>query len=406
MAQRTTEGHIVIESTLRLLDYIESEEYKGYDPYDALKSPLFMLPVLRSNKLIRFGAQQLVKRSRMNLRPLLAIPKGFNPVTLGLCIQGYSYLYNLSLSPSPCHPFSLSSPEVYLNKIKYLITELQTLVPKGFHSACWGYDFPWEARYASIRAYQPTVVATGIITNALFEAYKIAGISNCADLIKSSALFVLKDLNKTYHNGSFIFSYSPFDKQQVFNASMKGARILAQAYSISGDDSMNREAKKAVEFVISQQRENGSWGYSLADGGQWTDNYHTGYVLDCLHEYSRLCNDYNYEGSMSKGFTFYRENFIHNDGMPGFYHNDKYPVDTTAAAQTILTLVKFGDVETARRVALWMLENMQDKQGYFYYRKYRNYTEKMSFMRWSNAWMFAALSRLLCNIDTESETDL
>ena len=83
---------IIEESLQRLVNYIESQNYRGYDPYDALKSPLFRLPILKSNKLIRFGAQQLVKRSPLNLRPLLGIPKGYNPVTLGLCIQGYSNL--------------------------------------------------------------------------------------------------------------------------------------------------------------------------------------------------------------------------------------------------------------------------------------------------------------------------
>ena len=76
----------------KLKQYIESEQYKGYDPYDALTSPIFKLPIFRNNKLIRFGAQQIVKRFPLNLRPLLFVPKGYNPVTLGLCIQGYSYL--------------------------------------------------------------------------------------------------------------------------------------------------------------------------------------------------------------------------------------------------------------------------------------------------------------------------
>ena len=71
----------------RLKAYIENSEYKGFDPYDALKSPLFNFSILKSNKLIRFGIQQLVKRSPLNLRTLLFIPKGYNPVTLGLAIQ-------------------------------------------------------------------------------------------------------------------------------------------------------------------------------------------------------------------------------------------------------------------------------------------------------------------------------
>ena len=94
--------------------YIENNNYRGYDPYDALKSPLFKLPFFRKNKFVRFGSQQLVKRFPFNIRPLLFVPKGYNPVTLGLCIQGYSYL-------------TQSAPEnkaTYIKKIEYLVDEL------------------------------------------------------------------------------------------------------------------------------------------------------------------------------------------------------------------------------------------------------------------------------------------
>ena len=82
----------IAAATQILQQYIEAENYSGYDPYDALKSPLFKLPFLKSNKWIRFATQQLVKRSPINLRPLLFVPKGVNPVTLGLCIQAYCNL--------------------------------------------------------------------------------------------------------------------------------------------------------------------------------------------------------------------------------------------------------------------------------------------------------------------------
>ncbi len=352
----------------------------------------------------------------------MAIPKGYNPVTLGLFIQGYSYLAqgsgfrtqgplneNLS-SESPFEGYStIDSPfeggegdvissnakEYYSNKIQDLITELKALVPSGYHGACWGYDFNWEARYASIPAYQPTVVATGIINNALFTAYKITGNKECAELIKSSAHFVLEDLNKTYSGDSLIFSYSPFDKQQVFNASMKGVRILAQAYSLTGDENLRAQAKRAVQFVVSCQRTDGSWGYSLASQGGWTDNYHTGYILDCLHDYSLLCEDHEFDHSMRSGFEFYSKNFIETDGRPKFYHNEAWPIDCTAAAQTILTLIRFGDIEKAKKVAEFMIGNIQSQSGGFYFRKYKHYTNRTVFMRWSNAWMFAALSFLL-----------
>lgn len=393
-------------SLQKLLQYIEYHNYKGYDPYDALKSPLFKLPLLRSDKKIRFTAQQIVKRLPFNIRPVLAVPKGYNPVTLGLSIQGYSYLSAQPSEPSTCTEAAVDKlvlcpalPNKYSERVKYLISELKRLIPAGYSGACWGYDFPWEARYASIPAHQPNIVATGIIANGLFIAYKVSGNRECAELIKSSALFVLNDLNRTYSGTEFVFSYSPFDKQQVLNASMKAARILAQAYSVSGDEKFREEAAKAAGFVAARQRSDGSWPYSLASTGDWTDNYHTGYVLECMDEYVRLCNDNRFEDIIRRGYSFYKENFFTDEGKPLFYSGKDWPVDCTAAAQSIITLCRFGDVELGRKVALYTISNMQSPEGGFYFRKYRYTTNKTIFMRWSNAWMLAALARLMFEIN-------
>lgn len=372
-------------ATLKLLDYIEKEEYKGYDSYDALKSPLFNLPLLRTNKLIRFCAQQFVKRFPLNLRLLLLIPKGLNPVTLGLCVQAYAYL-------SEIFP---DMRQDSIEKIQALTGMLQSLAPEGYSGACWGYDFDWEAKHARIPAFQPTAVGTGIITNGLFTAWKMAGVKQCRDLCLSTANFVMKDLQRTYDGENFCFSYSPFDRQQVFNASMKGARLLAQVYSETKDPVLQETARHAVDFVVSNQRDDGSWGYSRASKGGWTDNYHTGYVFDCLDEYMNLTGDDRYKNSLARGYAFYRDHFVTTEGIPKFYHDKIYPVDCTAAAQTILTLCRFGDIDLAKKVAVWMIGNMQAKTGYFYFRKFRHYTIKTSFMRWSNSWMLLGLSELL-----------
>ena len=46
-------------------------------------------------------------------------------------------------------------------------------------------------------------------------------------------------------------------------------------------------------------------------------------------------------------------------------------------------------------MARWAIENMQSKDGFFHYRKGRFHTNKIPFMRWGQAWMMLALSRLL-----------
>ena len=158
----------------------------------------------------------------------MGIQKRLNPVTIGLVIQGYVQM----TTPSN----SKTNQKIILE----LIQELQKLIPSGYTGACWGYDFPWEARYASIPAYQPTLVATGIISNALYLAWKKLGIVEAKELIVQCCTFTEKHIHRSIESdGSFCFSYSPFDNEKVFNASMKGARLMAQGFEITGNQEWN-----------------------------------------------------------------------------------------------------------------------------------------------------------------------
>ncbi len=377
----------IYQAVQKLRNYIEVHDYRGYDPYDALKSPLFQWPFFRSSKWIRFSVQQLLKRSPLNLRPFFRVPPGYNPVTLGLCIQGYTYL-------AKADP---ENTDRYKEKINCLLDELIRLIPEGYSGACWGYDFPWDARYFNIPAYQPTVVATGIISNALFECYRYLKWQQAAELCVSAAGFVLKDLQRTPEGNTFCFSYSPFDQQMVYNASMKGVRCLAQAYALTGDQCFRGEAEKAALFVTRHQQKDGSWPYAYRRTGQWIDNYHTGYVLDCLDEFIRHCQPSAgiFRKALDRGIRFYKTHFFENKQVPRFYHCKTYPIDCTAAAQSILSLTRFNEKEMAENVACWIIEHMQAKEGYFHFRKFKNYQIKTPYMRWSNAWMFAGLSNVL-----------
>jgi hypothetical protein len=373
----------ISRSLFLLLSYMEEQQFKGFDPYDGLTSPVFQLPILKSQHKLRFLAQQSVKRSPVNLRPLLGIKKRLNPVTIGLALQSYAQLY--SADPKPA----------YKEKALHCIQQLKTLKAKNYSGACWGYDFPWEARYASIPAYEPTVVATGIITHGLFHAYKTWDIKEAGDLVVSAAEFVLHDLYRSIDpDQSICFSYSPFDKEKVFNASMKGVRLLAQAYSITSNEELKSTATAAVNWVMKYQNSEGAWIYSQRETGKWIDNYHTGYILDCLSEFIRHTNDSTHQQGMDKGISFYLRHFLEADGQPRFYDKQAWPVDCTAAGQTLLTLQRFGQMELAKKTACWMIREMQDPKGYFYFRKFERHTEKTSFMRWSNAWMLAGLSAL------------
>ena len=69
-------------------------------------------------------------------------------------------------------------------------------------------------------------------------------------------------------------------------------------------------------------------------------------------------------------------------------------------AQLIVTLSKLNLLsqykELTDRVISWSFKNMNDeKKGYFYYYKEKYFKIKIPYMRWTQAWMFYALSEYL-----------
>jgi uncharacterized protein YyaL (SSP411 family) len=164
---------------------------------------------------------------------------------------------------------------------------------------------------------------------------------------------------------------------------------------------------KAVNFTISHQNENGSWYYwATPDRLLYSiDNYHTGFVLECLNVCRRaLAGEFKYVSELRRGLEFYADNLFLGDGTPKMYNaaaRGIYPIDVHSCAQGIITFCELADFEprylnTAEKIAGWTISNMQDKEGYFYYRIYKNWkTDKTAYIRWGQGWMLRALSYLV-----------
>jgi hypothetical protein len=371
--------------------YVNREGFRGYDPYDALSSPLFKLPILRSSHYARLGAQQVLKRVPVNVRPLLGIRKRLSAVSLARMLEGYAHLFALDAEKR----------DRYRDRMEVCLGGIEALRSSGYSGDCWGYEWDWEPHYASrpLPAGLPNIVATGIVSNALFEAHRLAGIESARDSCISAAEFVMHDLERTPADESFCWGYFPGDRQQVLNATMKAARLCAQVFSLTRDRELADAAAATVKFVAERQRADGAWPYSTGDTRTWVDNFHTGYVLECLHAYGQLTGDSAFEEVKARGSRYYRASFVSETHVPKYLDRRLTPVDATACAQTITTLCILGDVDEADAVASWTLENMRRRDGGFVYQRHRYYTNRIAYMRWSTAPMFAALTRLLFAIE-------
>ena len=129
------------------------------------------------------------------------------------------------------------------------------------------------------------------------------------------------------------------------------------------------------------------------------DSFHTGYVLESLAIFIRSGGLIQYQPALERGYRYFLKTFFLPDGTPRYYNHKTLPIDIQCASQAIQTLVNLRDlhgdsIATAISVAKWTIENMQDEDGYFYYRKYPLIRNKTPTLHWGQATMFSALALL------------
>ena len=364
-----------------MLSYIESADYAGYDPYDALNSPLIRR-IGANNKWLRVGATHLIRRSPVNLRPLFGIRKGHNPKGIGLFLWGYSKLY------------ALTKERRYLERVDYILNILEQLQSKGYSGNCWGYNFDWQSRTFMRPKGTPTIVNTSFIGHALLDCYELTGRQRALDMAIPIKGFILGDLHRTRLDGTFCFSYTPVDTEAVHNANLLGASILARLTRYCDDDRLTQAALASLEYSMRHQRDDGSWFYADTSIQRWIDSFHTGFNLQAIRYILNAGLAPEYRAAYRKGVEYYAGNFFLEDGTPKYYHDRIYPIDIHSPAQAICFFSREGKEYQGLtdRIVNWMLQNMYSGRGFFYFRKGRLLTNRIPYMRWSQAWAFHALT--------------
>lgn len=380
-----------------LKDYCETENFAGWDPYDGLNSKIFKATPLKHWDLARLAWIQAFKRSPVNFRKLLMVPKQHNAKGIGLFLNGYCNIYKVAEKDDT----RFGTKENIRSRIDELAKMLLEMQNKDYTGACWGYNFDWQARRLFLfPAYTPTVVATSFCVTGLLSAYEITNNQSYLDTALSAGDFILNDLNRTEYKSGFLFSYSPLNgNNTVFNASLLGAKVLSQLYSYNKIELYKLTAETAVKACVEAQNDDGSWMYGMLPVQSWIDSFHTGYNLDAIQTYQDKTGDIQFDESIEKGFNYYIGNFYLSNGTPKYYHNKTYPIDIHCPGQLFVNLSanrKFREnKDLAYTVFNWTAKNMQAQKGYFYYQLKVGMSSKISYMRWSNAFMFNALSYLI-----------
>jgi hypothetical protein len=267
---------------------------------------------------------------------------------------------------------------------------------------CWGYSFPWQTRTILVPRGAPNLVSTTFVANALLDAHEWSGNATCLDMAISAARYIQDELYWTDADGTACFAYPvPTSRARVHNANLLGAALLCRVYKHTGDKKYLDPAVKVARYSAAEQRDDGSWDYGEDPTQRWIDNFHTGYNLCALKAICKYADTAEFEPQIRRGFEFYQEHFFAEEGAAKYFHDRTYPIDIHSVAQSIITLVLLknldegGNNATARSVLKWAINHMLDERGYFYYQIHFWYKTKISYMRWSQAWMLLALATLL-----------
>jgi rhamnogalacturonyl hydrolase YesR len=373
---------------LKLLSYCRANAWAGYDPYDALNSRLFSVFPFLNSRWPRLILTQGLKRSLVDVRRFLGVPRTQNPKALGLFLSAF---VKLSESDVPDRDAL----------ILLMIERLQALRSTGAAYSCWGYSFPWQMRKEVVPAGAPNLVCTTFVATALLDAYDQLGDARCLSMATSAAEYILNELYWTDGPAIHSFSYPlPSVRVQVYNANFLAAALLCRVGKLTGEGKFIGPALDVARCSVAQQKQDGSWDYGGAPSQHWIDNFHTGFNLGALRAIGLHAQTAEFDDSVRRGFEFYRTHFFQEDGAPKYFHNRTYPIDVHAVAQSIITLTEFQDLNPASlpladKVLEWAMDHMWDERGFFYYRVLRLATIRTSYMRWSQAWMLLALATRL-----------
>jgi len=382
----------VEQSLQNLENYLDANGWSGYDPYDALNSPILTKLAMNSTYL-KIAFTQAFKLSPLNLRPFFGVRRGVNPKGMGLFLSGYLKRYRLIKS------------EKYLQKIHSILSILERTRSKGFRGYCWGYHFDWQSRSGFTRKYTPTIVNTVFIAHAYLDAYEQLGDEHFLSVAKGCRDFILNDLNVHEDKGFICFSYTPYDHTRVYNATILGSGFLARLFTHTKESQLLDYAKRSAGYVIRRQKPDGSWSYADSRYQKWIDSHHTGFVLEGLYNYISFANDREYVYHLKRGLDYYKKHFFLSDGYPMFYNDRRYPVDVHCPAQAIVTFCRLSALENNQTVldavTRWLIDRMQDSRGYFYYRMEKYFKNKIPYIRWSQAWVFHALTTYLQHVKSK-----
>ena len=385
-------------SMQQLEEWISSNGWAGYDPYD-IQCAYFLYKYTKRNKIIKYLHAiffKLFNRVPKFSRKCLRVKPQINAKGMGLFTSAYCSLYKTF------------NDKYYLEKAKITADWLMKNTNPNYTDACWGYPFDWQNIIFNPKG-TPSGVVSSAVGDGFWELYQITKDQKYIDVCESICHFFVNSLNRTENENGIIFSYTPLDKFQVHNANLFVAEFLIRIGKELNKDEWIKLGLSAINFTLKEQNTDGSiyyWNEKQAKElgiSLRTDHYHSGFEMRMLYNSWKNTDKSEIKDALDKYYTFYKKTFFNEKDAPIDFLNG-ITTDVHTCAEALILNATFYNLfnypkEILVKTIPWILANMQASEGWFRYtltrKKKRNKTVNMPYLRWGQAWMLLGLSKVL-----------
>ena len=364
-----------IPARLEQLDaLLKRHDYRGWDPFDLPNSPLFRpvpdnwwLPQLVLSKAGSRVAPDAVRR-------LLRVPEIEDPK-----IYACAYFAYRDRDPAAA---------------TQMIDRLAALAAPD---SSWGYDYTWATRSGEVNLRgASTIVPGSFALFALLDDHVASRGARNGALITAAL-----DHYRTRHRSGDFFGYFAGSTVNTHNANLLGCAALTVGGRVLGRDDWLADAAGAAMTSARAVDATGYLPYADHASADWTDCFHHVYVVACLSVLERA-NPHVDRGELRDTLVrlrrYLRAQFVRPDGLLNYYPGKLYPIDPHNYAAAAIFAVMFGEEgdipPQSAEPLLRQVDSLMwdDRRGRYGYRLHRRRRDSRLFVRWTQAWMFAALA--------------
>jgi hypothetical protein len=368
----------------RLDELLRAQEYRGWDPFDLPNSPLLArLPAdwhLPQLVLSKVGSRLVPDAGRR----LLRVPYIEDPKIYACAYFGYRY----------------ADLPGFRERAEDMVDRLAAAArPQEGGRRAWGYDYVWATRSSGVNPRgASTIVPGSFAALTLLHHAHDTGDERHLPLLEE-ALDHYAERHRTANASGPFIGYFARTSTNTHNANLLGCAALTLGGRMLGRDDWLELAAPAAATTMRAVRADGYLEYADGPSADWTDCFHHLYAITC----ARAVADHNphadsalFEEKLEAMWAFARSAFIRDDGLINYFPGALYPIDPhNYAAAAIFSVLAPGALpdgfapELMGRIDALMWD--PDRRLYAF-RRHPRRTDRRVFLRWTQAWMFAALA--------------